>query len=353
MPRKIVITTDHEIFGNGSGDVRQHVVRPTESMCQIGERYGVPVTVFFEMEEYLAFERNAAALERRLGYDPAAEMRTQAADLARRGHDFQLHLHPQWHGAKWNGHRWELKMDKLTVDALFDSVEETTAFMRNRKEALEKISGKPVTVYRAGGFAAQPGQRLLAAMANSGFVVGSSVVKGMRHTLPQPLDFRDAPKAGMWRVRDEVCKEDRDGPLWEVPIHSVMRRRVHQLTPQRICAKFSKNVPKEQQQKMVSQLGVGKNPLNIARFLIEPVPIKLDYHNVPPRSLMKMIHASPPAREGELDVLVLIGHSKEHISDKRFEQFCKLVAADPDLEAVTFGEVAAMLGGSGRSLAGC
>ena len=75
MKRKIVITTDHEIFGNGSGDVRRHVVEPTEAMCRIGERYDVPITVFFEIEEYLAFNRYAGALREEFGYDPAALMR--------------------------------------------------------------------------------------------------------------------------------------------------------------------------------------------------------------------------------------------------------------------------------------
>ena len=343
MPRKIVITTDHEIFGNGAGDVRQHVVDPTEAMCRIGERHGVPITIFFEMEEYLAFERYAVDLEGELGYDPAAAMRRQAADLAQRGHDLQLHLHPQWYGATRVGSKWQLNMEKLTVDALFESAEETCAYLAERKEALEELSGKPVTAYRAGGFAAQPGERLLPALARSGFVIESSVVRGLQSARPHPLDFRGAPEEPLWQIRDDVCQADESGALWEIPIHSVMRRRLHQLTPQRVLAKFSKNVPKEQQKTMVGQLQVGKNPLKVARFLVQPVPIKLDYHNLSPKALMRMIRSAPRPENGELDVLVLIGHSKEHISDERFETFCQMVAADPDLEAVTFSEVADLL----------
>ena len=37
--RYLVLTNDYEIFGNGSGDVRQHVTEPTERMCRIAERF--------------------------------------------------------------------------------------------------------------------------------------------------------------------------------------------------------------------------------------------------------------------------------------------------------------------------
>ena len=108
-------------------------------------------------------------------------------------------------------------------------------------------------------------------------------------------------------------------------------------------AKFSRNVPKEQQKTMTAQLRMGRNPVSMVQFLAQRVPIKLDYHNVSPRGLLKLIRSAPAPAEGESDVLVLIGHSKEHISDERFEDFCKLVAAEPDLEAVTLSEVAEML----------
>ncbi len=121
--RQIVLTVDYEIFGNGSGDVRQHIVEPAERMARICERLWIaPLTIFFEAEEYLAFERHAAELETSLGYDPAALIREQVASLVRRGHQFQLHLHPQWYGARFQDDRWLLRPEMETVDQLFESV---------------------------------------------------------------------------------------------------------------------------------------------------------------------------------------------------------------------------------------
>lgn len=341
MPRYLALTVDHEVFGNGTGDVRQHVTEPTERMCRIAESYQVPVTIFFELEEYLQFEIHREGLRRLLGYDPADEMRRQATDLAQRGHDIQLHLHPQWYGARFGDGGWELHHHRLTVDALFENQDETTAFIRQRREQLEEISGRPVVAYRAGGFAAQPGTRLLKGLEETGFTIESSVVKGMYRSRPHPLDYRAVPAdRRLWRISDEVSQENVNGRLWEIPVHSVMGRRYQQLTFDRVKAKFSRSIPKGRQREMMSELGMKKTPGGLLSFLWQPVPIKLDYHNLSPARLYRMIKRAPVPPACDLDVLVLIGHSKEHISDSRFEDFLKLVSADPELKFVSFSDIA-------------
>ena len=56
--RYLVLTVDYEIFGIGTGDVRKHVIDPTDQMVRSCDRYGVPLTVFFEVEEYLHFVKH-------------------------------------------------------------------------------------------------------------------------------------------------------------------------------------------------------------------------------------------------------------------------------------------------------
>jgi len=340
--RHLVLTVDYEIFGNGTGDVRRHVTEPAERMCRMAEKFNMPVTVFFELEEYRLFARHREELQRRLGYDPAEEMRRQAADLARRGHDIQLHLHPQWYGAELADGAWQLHHDRLTVDALFETQEETTAYIKARKEELEEISGRPVNCYRAGGFAAQPAGRLLQALADNGFVIESSVVKGLHRERPCPLDYRAAPdRRRAWRISREVTAEDPHGALWEIPVHSKMGRRIQQLTLHRLKAKFSRHVPKARQSEMMDQLGVRKSPGGLLSFLRQRVPIKLDYDNLSPRALLRMIRQAPPAPPGDPDVLVLIGHTKEHVSEALFAEFLRRVSRDPGLKVVSLGDLAA------------
>ena len=349
-PRHIVISVDYEIFGNGEGDVRQHVTGPTERMAHLCEKYRAPLTVFFEVEEYLAFEKHRDALKKTLGYDPAAEIRQQIIALAKAGHDIQLHLHPQWHQAEYREGKWRLQPEKTTVDSLFTTQAETTNYIAERKGVIEKIvaeSGRQhtVTVYRAGAFSAQPGVRLLPALAKNGFVIDSSVVKGLvQNKFPEFLDYRKAPSAKEpWRVSREVSEQDSSGPIWEVPIYSRMRRRFQQITVRRLRAKFSSNIPKTQQQDMVQQLGIKKNPVALLKLLSQPVPIKLDYHNQSPGTLLSWIKSAPAAVNGGLDVVVLIGHTKEHTDDAAFEKFLSLAKAERGIKVSGFGEIAELL----------
>jgi hypothetical protein len=349
----VVVSVDYEIFGNGEGDVRQHTTGPTERMARLCEKYGAPLTVFFEVEEYLAFEKFRDALVKQIGYDPARLIRDQIVDLAKRGHDIQLHLHPEWYGADYQNGKWILRRDKMTVDSLFETQEETDRFIAHRKAVIEEMlaeaGGKrqKVTVYRAGAFSAQPGKRLLPALAKNGFVIDSSVVKGLVASKAHGgsgLDYCSAPSAKEpWRVSRDVIEVDPMGPIWEVPIYSKMGRRFQQITVRRLRAKFSKNIPKAQKSDMVQKLGVKKDPVSILKFLAQPIPIKLDFHNQPPHTLVNWIKNAPSAGKSGIDVVVLIGHTKEHTDDVAFEKFLALTKVTKGLKVSGFGEIAEAL----------
>jgi hypothetical protein len=344
MQRHLVITNDHEIFGNGTGDVRQHMVDPTERMAKICEKHGVRLTIFFEVEEYLAFLKFAGKLREHLGYDPARLIREQIIDLARRGHDIQLHLHPEWYLARYENNQWKLRMDRQTVDSLFESETDAVDYIAERKAVIDEMlesAGvtRRVQVYRAGAFSAQPGQKLLPALRANGLIIDSSVCKGL--TRRNGFDYRAAPSAkGPWPISDDVAVKDSAGKLWEFPIYSEMGRRWQQATFGRLKAKFSRSIPKGRRDQMVEQLGIKRTPLGIVKFLAQPVPIKLDYHNVSCGKLLRMIDNAPRPANGEPDVLVLIGHSKEHLNDEPFHRFLESVNLRTDLKVVTFDEVA-------------
>ena len=83
----ITLTLDYEIFGDGSGDVRRFIIEPTMRLLKILEERDIPMTVFFELEEYLVFRRFAKAIQKRFGYDPAQLIEEQLEALIRAGHE--------------------------------------------------------------------------------------------------------------------------------------------------------------------------------------------------------------------------------------------------------------------------
>lgn len=349
MQTHLILSVDYEIFGNGSGDVRRHIVEPTGRMARLCSKHQVPLTVFFEVEEYMAFGKYSDGLKKALGYDPAALIRQQVVALIRQGHDVQLHLHPEWYGARYKGGKWVLHPEKKTVDSLFETQAETTDYIASRKALINEMAAQAgsahrVNAYRAGAFSAQPGQKLLGALAENGIVIDSSVVKGL-HSASQGFDYRQAPSAkGAWRVKDDVGRADEGGSVWEFPIYSIMGRRYHQLTVKRLRAKFSKNVPKEKQKETMAQLEVGPgNPFRLLQFLAQPVPIKLDFHNLSVSQLMRWIRSAPSPEDGLPDVLVLIGHTKEHIDDHCFNRLLAAITMTPELKVISFDALARML----------
>lgn len=346
--RYLLLTLDYEIFGNGTGDVRRHMVEPTEQMARICEKHSVPLTVFFEAEEYLAFCRYARELEQQLGYDPAGLIREQVRSLVKRGHDVQLHLHPQWHGARFENGRWLLRPEMETVDHLFEEVEETIAFIRERKALLEELVGNtaPVLAYRAGAFSAQPGKKLLPALAENYFRFDSSVVRGLFRTSGDYcLDYRGVRTGQrLWRVRDDVTREDPNGLVWEIPIHSVPVRRYQQITWSRLRAKFSRNVPAAQQKEMMHRFVQPTHPLKTVRTLFEPVPLKLDFHNQTAGEFCRTLATAAPTENCDApDVMVAIGHSKEHIDDAAFDRLLAEVTSRGEVEITTFAKISDLL----------
>ncbi|HEX4122263.1 MAG TPA: hypothetical protein VH619_16720 [Verrucomicrobiae bacterium] len=347
--RYLVLTVDYEIFGNGTGDVRQHIIDPTERMARICQQYDFPLTVFFEAEEYVAFRENAARLRKDLGYDPAALIRQQIVSLLRQGHDVQLHLHPEWYGARYEAGTWLLHPGKKTVDSLFETQAEVTNYIASRKALIDEIvaqasSLQQVRAYRAGAFSAQPGQKLLPALSENGFIIESSVVKGL-HNAGQGFDYKSAPSSkGPWRISQDVIREDPTGPLWEFPIYSVMGRRFQQLTFDRLRAKFSRTVPREKQRELIAQLGIRpRNPLSLLKFLWQPVPLKLDYHNISAKKLMRWINNAPKPADRSPDVVTLIGHTKEHIDDRELGKLLRGIARESDFKVISLTALAKSL----------
>jgi hypothetical protein len=344
--RHIIFSIDYELFGNGSGDVIRHMIEPARQLAGIGKRWKIPFTFFIEMEEYFAFRKFRVPLTNALQYDPAALVEQQVAELVKEGHDVQLHLHPQWYGAEYRNNVWILNRRVSTVDELFARQEDATDYIADRKNALEQLARAAdptftVSAFRAGAFCAQPGERLLRALAANEIRFDTSLVKGMFRAQYPELNYRIAPRnLWYWRVSCDVCSEDAAGDILEVPIYSRMGRRCSQLTGRRLKAKFSRNVPQNKQRELVRELGIMRSPLSLIRLLFEPVPIKLDLHNLSGAALMDLIKDGEQSdRVGQVPVYVAIGHTKEHSSDHDIDRFVQLVQQTCGLRVCTFSQL--------------
>jgi len=226
---KIILTVDYEVFGNGSGCVDRCVIDPSERMMQLCEKYNAKMTFFVDVCEYLAFKKVKESNKFKDGFDPAQKIDEQLKDIVKRGHDVQLHLHPQWLDYKYLGNNnwklnikyWRLPNVKLLGEnAIYN-------LFKNGKDCLEGIIKKIkpdycCNVFRAGALCIQPEEEILKVMHQLNFKIDSTVIAGMKFNDGTTFyDFTNAmDELPHWNILNNVKFLNKKGSLKEVPIFS-------------------------------------------------------------------------------------------------------------------------------------
>ncbi len=193
----LLLTLDYELPADGLGEVRRDILAPTRALLDICERHQAPLTIMAEVGELWAFEReDNAGFPRSLHYDPACAIRQQLVEAVRRGHDVQLHLHPQWIQAKWRDGRWSLDYGHYRLTDF--SNDDMAAHLHSAKACLENLLSPVEPEYRCLGFRAghwntSPSGRYLAALLSAGLQSDTSVFKGgFCQNAAVAYDYRDA-----------------------------------------------------------------------------------------------------------------------------------------------------------------
>lgn len=230
--KKIILSYDYELFfGERSGTVLKSIIEPTNKLMDVMEQNGfrgnffVDYLMFRELEK-LSDERAAADLNL---------LKAQIRDMVHRGHRVELHLHPHWIDAKYNGDgTWNFddfthySLSSLDEETIVEMFKEGTDYLN--KLAAEVEPGYKIVGFRAGGWAVQPFDKLKRAFIESGIVIDSSTSRGAYSTKEnQGYDFRVMPDKEVYRFSDDVCKEDANGQFLEVPITSFHRNIIYVL----------------------------------------------------------------------------------------------------------------------------
>lgn len=108
----LVITFDYELYGDGSGNVFDHMITPTNKILEICDKEKIKTTIFFEVLEYIKLKEQWT-LGNSMGYqrNPIIAIEKQLQDAALNGHDIQLHIHPQWQQAIYESNTWKVDFD--------------------------------------------------------------------------------------------------------------------------------------------------------------------------------------------------------------------------------------------------
>ena len=210
----LILTIDYEVFGNGGGCIDRCVIDPADRMMLIADRFKAPITFFVETTEFLAMQDKAMAVVDRV--------QQQLSRSISRGHDAQLHIHPQWNNAtrKANG-SWQVDDGQWRIGDL--PLADTLQLLKAGKAWLDRVMsegnpGKHCLAFRAGSWCIQPSESVVEALLEIGFQIDSTVAPGFHNmAFGEWSDFRNVPRRPFWKTDGNVCCETSSG-LWEVPI---------------------------------------------------------------------------------------------------------------------------------------
>ena len=348
----LVLSLDYEVFGNGAGDVRSVVIEPTARILDICDRHGAKLSIMFEMAEYLAMKEAYALGKLGTHYDPAREMEEQVLEAVARGHDVQLHIHPQWLGAEFHDGVWHLKMEQYRIADLpggYGSSEDPQSIlgaMSLCKDSLETMIRKRrpdyrCRVFRAGGFLVQPSQAVVDAMVETGIMVDSSVVKGLAREAPYQVDFRQAEGHRDWWVadRDDVSVRGSNGSaVLECPVYSFRGPYLLNFMPAKLWAAIKrKKVEKRDPNSRVNAVQSTPGLLEVARKVFGSHVHTLDFCKLSAAKMSRIV-AREQAQKPH-GTLVFIGHSKDFWNDEELDGFLRKLCRLPGARVCTFDEL--------------
>lgn len=188
--KEIILTIDYELFlGQETGDVKDVIIEPTQKILSILEKNDSRMTVFWDILHFyrlLVLEKNHPALK-----EDRLLIENQILDLASKGHDIQLHLHPHWLDAKYENNRWifnyqRFKLHNLSIEDKKDDINTITGCICIAKALMENIIRKvepdyKVTTFRAGGYLIEPFDKLRNALLSNGIRSDSSVCPNLEN----------------------------------------------------------------------------------------------------------------------------------------------------------------------------
>jgi len=176
----LALTDDWELRGNGSGDIEKIQFSPMRKLIDMYERYDLRCTFNVEVMQQLTFRK--LQLQHPELRQLADQWDQHVTDAFQRGHDIQLHVHPQWSNAQYRANQWTLN-GKWTLPDYEPS--EVYEMLSDCKQYLERLLRQvdpkySCVAFRAGSSCIAPSKFALHHLASLGIAFDTSIVGGLR-----------------------------------------------------------------------------------------------------------------------------------------------------------------------------
>jgi hypothetical protein len=363
----LAFVDDWEVRGNGTGDPRVLQFEPMRKLVKIFNEHGIRGSFNAEVMQQLTYRSQQERFPELKSI--ADEWEEVVTESFRQGHDIQLHLHPQWLGASYEGRgNWKLGGDWSILNYPPQQMRAMLVVGKHYLEGLLRgIDAEYACVsFRAGSWCAAPSDSLMPILSELGFVFDMSIVAGIRNETPQvkldytqceePFvpyypDMRDARRVSR-SVEPIVCipTNSFSGARFALlrrdfgKAHSALQRKVRSLRNGNGAAPSapSRGHSGGEWTNKGESGPIGLLKRMVKRYVLGQIHIadvsRLSYAMM--RQMMKHIRRQA-ARSGLPDVPVILeNHTKDVHDFTDVQRFVADVAVSPDVRTVTLTEIA-------------
>jgi hypothetical protein len=214
----VFITLDYEIFfGKYQGTIDKTIIKPTNLLRNISNNTGINFTFFIDIGFIIKLEEHKNRFPLlQTEFDLVTK---QIKELIQEGHDCQLHIHPHWEKAIYNGTSWEFDYNFYKLSDF--SEHEIGLIFNHYKIKLESLTGRKIHSFRAGGWCIQPFELLESSFKKNEMKIDSSVFLGGKNVERfYSYNFQNSPLKDSWKFQQNECIEESDGEFVELPISS-------------------------------------------------------------------------------------------------------------------------------------
>ena len=356
----LAFVDDWEVRGNGTGDPRVLQFEPMRKLVNIFNKHGVRGSFNAEVMQQLAYRSQQERFpELKVIAD---EWEQVVMESFRQGHDIQLHLHPQWLGANYQGQgNWKVAGDWSILNYPRLQIRE---MLLTGKQYLESLLRKIDPAYtcvsfRAGSWCAAPSDFLMPILSELDFVFDMSIVAGVRYDTPQvKLDYSHCEEPFMPYYPDMkdarrvsrsaepiVCIPTNTFPgprlaLWRTAMRKVVRKLATRNAATMPAASRGRTGDEWTNKGESGPVGTARKLLK--RYVVGQTEIadlaQMNYAMM--RQMMAHIHKQA-ARSGLPSIpIILENHTKDIRDFSDIERFVADVARSPDVKTVTLTEIA-------------
>lgn len=354
----LALTDDWELRGNGSGDIEQIQFRAMRKLLDLYDSHGVKSTFNAEVMQQLTFRK---LQDSHPHLEPVANAWDEHVRLAfARGHDIQLHIHPQWSKVSFENNRWILSGDWSLLNY---KPEQSYAMLSASKAYLEKVL-KPLDPnyrclsFRSGSSAVAPSAFLLRQLADLGLVFDMSLIQGLRvNTRNLQLDYTRCDEGFLPfypQLHDARKMSANVEPIVCIPIFSfdISRRRCAAEVLSKVQGKImSRNARDSAQDSYAAQewddVGRSSLPAKVYDKVVQPClkgkHIVADIGRLDFPSLREMLNAIRDAahNSNQPEVWVILTNHSKYISDfSHIDRFLHEARKYDEISFVTLREIA-------------